>query len=158
MNEQDFQKLKALGESFKQLNRKVKLLGLLRKAKDEYDKNKLEDCEKTCHEILNSNPKNSVALRGLGCVMQSKGDIEKALQYYNQALKNSENKEIEYTLIGTIYYNEDNYEEAIKYYNLAIETNDNYDLAYEGRNQSMLENHLQIIDMQDSLIKRNIFK
>jgi len=158
MNEQDFQKLKTIGDSFRRLNRKVKLLGLLHKAKDEYDKNKLEDCEKTCREILKSNPKNSVALRGLGCVMQSKGDIKKALQYYNQALKNSENKEIEYTLIGTIYYNEDNYEEAIKYYNLAIETNDNYDLAYEGRNQSMLENHLQILDLQDNLIKRNMFK
>ena len=158
MNEQDFQKLKTIGDSFRRLNRKVKLLGLLHKAKDEYDKNKLEDCEKTCREILKSNPKNSVALRGLGCVMQSKGDIKKALKYYNQALKNSENKEIEYTLIGTIYYNDDNYEEAIKYYNLAIETNDNYDLAYEGRNQSMLENHLQILDLQDNLIKRNMFK
>lgn len=158
MNEQDFQKLKTLGESFKQLNRKVKLLGLLRKAKDEYEKNKLEDCEKTCREILKSNPKNFIALRGLGCVMQSKGDIKKALEYYNEALNFSKNKEIEYTLIGTIYYNENDFEKAIKYYNKAIEVNDNYDLAYEGRNQSMLENHLQILDMQDSLIKRNMFK
>ena len=52
----------------------------------------------------------------------------------------------------------DNFEEAIKYYNLAIEMNENYELAYEGRNQSMLEKHLQILDMQDSLIKRNMFK
>ena len=158
MNEQDFQKLKSIAETFKQLNSKVKLLGLLHKAKNEYDKNKLEDCEKTCREILKSNPENSIALRGLGCVMQSKGDIEKALEYYNKALKKSDNREIEYTLIGTIYYNQDNYEEAIKYYNLAIEINDDYDLAYEGRNQSMLENHLQILDMQDSLIKKNMFK
>ena len=28
-----------------------------------------------------------------------------ALKYYNKALKQSKNKEIEYTLLGTIYYN-----------------------------------------------------
>ena len=155
---QDFQKLKSIAETFKQLNSKVKLLGLLHKAKNEYDKNKLEDCEKTCREILKSNPENSIALRGLGCVMQSRDEISKALEYYNKALECSENKEIEYTLIGTVYYSEDKFEEAIKYFNLAIEVNDDYDLAYEGRNQSMLENHLQILDLQDSLIKRNMFK
>ena len=157
MNEHDFQNIKFIGESFRKLNIKVKLLSLLNKAKNEYNQNKLEDCEKTCREILKSVPENSAALRGLGCVMQSKGNIKKALEYYNKALNFSKNKEIEYTLIGTIYYNEENLEEAIKYYNLAIEVNDNYDLAYEGRNQSMLENHLQILDLQDSLIKRNMF-
>jgi tetratricopeptide (TPR) repeat protein len=90
--------------------------------------------------------------------MQAKGNNKKALEYYTQALENSTSKEIEYTLIGTVYYNEDKLEEAIKYYNLAIDANDDYELAYEGRNQSMLENHLQILDMQDSLIKRNMFK
>ena len=158
MNEEDFQKLKAIEESFRRLNSKVVLLGLLQKAKGEYEQNKLECCEKTCREVLKKDPKNSSALRGIGCVMQSKGNNIKALEYYNLALENSANKEIEYTLIGTIYYNEDNFEEAIKYYNLAIEMNENYELAYEGRNQSMLEKHLQILDMQDSLIKRNMFK
>ena len=51
----------------------------------------------------------------------------------------------------------ENLEKAIEFYNLAIEINDNYDFAYEGRNQSMLESHLKIIDLQDSLIKQKIF-
>ena len=158
MNEEDFQKLKAIEESFRRLNSKVVLLGLLQKAKGEYEQNKLECCEKTCREVLKKDPKNSSALRGLGCVMQAKGKPEIAIKYYIQALENSKNKEIEYTLIGTVYYNENRFEEAIKYYNLAIDVNDNYDEAYEGRSQSILEKHLEVLDMQDSLIQRKIFK
>lgn len=158
MNENDFQKIKELEVSFRRLNSKIKLISLLEKAKKEFEQNQLEDCEKTCKELLSKNPKNSTALRGLGCIMQSKGENKKALEYYSQALKYSKNKEIEYTLIGTIFYNQDDFEEAIKYYNLAIDTNDNYDLAYEGRNQSMLEKHLQILDLQDQLIQRKLFK
>jgi tetratricopeptide (TPR) repeat protein len=158
MNEEELQKLKSLSISFRKLTGKVKLLSLSEKAKNEYEQNKLQDCENTCKNILKEHPNNSSALRGLGCVMQAKGKPEIAIKYYIQALENSKNKEIEYTLIGTVYYNENRFEEAIKYYNLAIEANDEYDSAYEGRNQSMLENHLQILDMQDNLIKRNIFK
>ena len=158
MNEKEFQKLKSLSISFRKLTGKVKLLSLLEKAKNEYEQNKLQDCEQTCKNILKKHPNNSSALRGLGCIFQAKGDSKNATKYYLKALEVSEKKEIEYTLIGTVYYNENNFEEAIKYYNLAIEANDEYDSAYDGRNQSMLENHLQILDMQDSLIKRNIFK
>lgn len=158
MNEQDYQKLKELGAYFRRMNGKIKLLSLLRKANDEFDKNNLSDCITTCKNILESEPTNAIALRGLGCVMQSMGDNNRALKYYFKALETSTNKEIEYTLIGTVYYNKDNFEEAIKFYNLAIKINDNYDLAQEGKNQSILENHLQILDMQDELIKREIFK
>jgi len=83
--------------------------------------------------------------------------LEDALEYYNKAVEFSENKEIEYTLIGTIYYNEENLDKAIEYFNMAIDINDNYDPAYEGKNQSMLENHLKILDLQDNLIKQNLF-
>lgn len=158
MNEQDYQKLKELGAYFRRMNGKIKLLGLLRKAKDEYDKNKLSDCMITCKKILATEPTNAIALRGIGCVMQSMGNNNQALKYYLKALETSTNKEIEYTLIGTVYYNEEKFEDAIKYYNLAIDINDNYDPAYEGKNQSILENHLQILDMQDELIKRKMFK
>ena len=129
-------------------------MSLLRRAKYEYQQNNYEECQKSCEEVLVFDPKNSVALRGLGCVMQSLGHYEEAVNYYNKALENSQNKEIEYTLIGSVYYIQDNLDEAIKYYNLAIDINDNYDPAYDGRNQSMLENHLKIVDLQDELIKR----
>lgn len=157
MNNEDINKIKNIEKRIRKINAKVKLLGLLNRAKKEYDENKLDFCEKTCREVLQTNPNNFVALRGLGCVMQSRGDFKKALEYYKKALKTSENKEIEYTLIGTIYYLQDDYENAIKNYNSAIDINDDYEPAYEGKNQSMLENHLQILDLQDNLIQRNLF-
>lgn len=157
MNEEEFQKLIELSNQIKRINSKIKLLLLLNKAKFEYEKNQFDDCYTTCKQILKKDSENSPALRGLGCTAQAKGDFEKAIKYYKKALINSDNKEIEFTLIGTAYYFLENYEEAIKYYNFAIDSNDDYDKAYEGRNQTILEHHLKIIDLQDSLIKRNLF-
>lgn len=157
MDNNDFEKLKQIKSSLKKLNEKVKLIALLERAKFEFDKNNNQECERFCEEILNSQPNNAIALRGLGCVKQANGEFKQAISYYKQALKFSNNKEIEYTLLGTIYYNEDNLEKAIEYYNKAIEYNDDYYMAYEGRNQSMLEYKLKIIDLQDSLIKQNLF-
>lgn len=157
MQNDDIKKLKNIAKSLRKLNAKIKLISLLDKAKKEYESNNLSDCEKTCKEILSSNPHNSIALRGLGCIAQAKYDYKNAEKYYNKALENSNNKEIEYTLLGTIFYLQDNLEKALEYYNLAIDTNDDYDKAYEGRNQAMLEQHLKIIDLQDSLIKQKIF-
>ena len=157
MNEKEYQKLLDIGNHLKRINSKIKLLSLLNKAKREYEQNQLNDCKISCEEILKNEPENPAALRGLGCVAQAKDQFEKALEYYKKALIYSDKKEIEYTLIGTIYYLEDNLEEAIKYYNFAIDSNDDYEKAYEGRNQSLLEHHLKIADLQDNLIKRNLF-
>lgn len=157
MLNQDVKIIKNFTERIHKISAKIKLLSLLEKAHQEFEQNKLADCEKSCKEILQANPQNHTALRGLGCVMQAQGNYKKALVYYNKALKYSKNKEIEYTLIGMVYYQKEELDDAIKYFNLAIDTNDNYDPAYEARNQSMLENHLKIIDLQDSLIKQNLF-
>lgn len=156
MSEQEIEKLQEISNTIRRINAKLKLFSLLRQAKAEYEENNYEDCAQTCHQILDLNPNNAVALRGLGCVAQADGDFKLALKYYKKALKTSLNKEIEYTLIGTLYYLEDKYEKAVKYFNLAIDINDEYDEAYEGKNQSILEKHLQILDLQDSLIKREI--
>ena len=157
MQENDLKELLNLAKSLRNLNSKIKLITLLEKAKKEYESNKFSDCEKTCKEILKTNPQNPTALRGLGCVAQASGDYKTAEKYYKKALKTSENKEIEYTLIGTIYYLQEDLETALDYYNKAIDTNDDYDNAYEGRNQAMLEQHLKLIDLQDRLIKQKIF-
>ena len=154
MDKEDLEKLKDFGQRMKQLNKKFRLLNLLRTAKEEYDKSRFEDCIKTCEEALKTDPDNPVALRGLGCSMISLGRLDDALTYFVMALEHSKNKEIEYTLIGTIYYLEDNLDQALDYYNLAIDLNDDYDPAYEGKNQTMLERHLQICDLQDLLIKQ----
>lgn len=157
MEDNILERLQEITRKIRKTSGKIKLISLLDRAKQEYEQNKFSDCISTCKKALKSNPNNATALRGLGCAMQSLGNTKKAIEYYHKALEISEHKEIEYTLLGTIYYQEENLENAIKYYNLAIDANDNYDPAYEGRNQSMLENHLKIIDLQDSLIQRNIF-
>ena len=151
MSDENLEILSGIKAQIQRINSKLKLLFLIKKAKEEYTRNNYEDCLNSCKEILKTNPNNAVALRGIGCVMKSKGDFSKALEYYNEALKNSEHKEIEYTLIGTIYYLQDDLDNAIENYNRAIDANDNYDSAYEGRNQAMLENHLKIADFQEQL-------
>ena len=157
MLDKDIEKIKNLANRLRLLNGKIKLISLLERAHDEYKQNNYNECENTCKKILNSEPNNFVALRGLGCIAQSKKDYNLALHFYKKALETSITKEIDYTLIGTIFYLQENLEEAIKYFNLAIDENENYDFAYEGRNQAMLENHLKLIDLQDSLIKRKLF-
>ena len=153
MYEKDIEELKSISSHMRRVSKKIKLLNLLRSAKEEYESNNFEDCIKICEKALEQNPDNSAALRGLGCSMQALGEFDKAAEYYKKALNFSEKKEIEYTLLGTVYYFEDNLEEALKYYNLAIDSNEDYDPAYEGKNQTMLEQHLQIVDLQDSLIR-----
>ena len=157
MEEKDVEKLQKIAKSLRKIGTKVKLISLLDKAKSEFDKNNYAQCILDCEKILVKDKNNAIALRGIGCALQAAGEEEKALEYYRKALNFSENKEIENTLIGTIYYLRDDLETALKYYNEAIEINDNYDLAYEGRNQALLENHLQILDLQDSLIRQKIF-
>lgn len=157
MDNDDLIKLQKIKCNLKKIDSKVKLLILLAKAKQAYDDNKQEKCLSLCKQILHKEPNNPSALRGMGCVMQSQGNMTKAEEYYSKALNFSKNKEIEYTLLGTLYYNNHEFEKAIEHYNMAIEINDNYDLAYEGKNQAMLENHIQILDLQDDLIKRNLF-
>lgn len=149
-------KINEISESIRRINQRFRLLKLLRTAKEEFDRNNYEGCIDTCLKILETNPENSVALRGLGCSMQALGKPDEAIRCYEAALHYSEKKEIEYTLIGTVYYIQDNLEEALKYYNLAIDNNDDYEPAYEGRNQTMLEQHLMLVDLQDELIEREI--
>ena len=153
---EELNKIKDITKSIKRINQKFRLLKLLRAAKEEYDKNNYENCIETCLKVLETNPENPIALRGLGCSNQSLGKFNEAIEYYKKALEYSEKKEIEYTLLGTVYYIQNELEEALKYYNLAIESNENYEPAYEGRNQTMLESHLILADLQDELIEREI--
>ena len=149
-------RIKEISQTIKRINQKFRLLKLLRLAKEEYDRNNYEGCVDNCLRLLEINPENPVALRGLGCAMQSLCKPDEAIRCYEEALKYSDRKEIEYTLLGTIYYIQNNLDEALKYYNLAIESNDDYEPAYEGRNQAMLEQHLMLVDLQDELIEREI--
>ena len=88
----------------------------------------------------------------LGGAYRNRSDDD-CIVLFKKALKYSSAKEVEYSLIGMAYYLQEKLDEAVEYFNLAIDANDNYDKAYEGRNQAMLENHLKIIDLQESLKK-----
>ncbi len=145
--------LQETAKFFRKTGAKIKLITLIKKAKQEYDRYDYAAGIKTLEEAYKIDPENPIVLRGLGCMKQFSKDYPKALEYFMKALEFSDTKEIEYTLIGMLYYLEDKLDEAIEYFNLAINTNDNYTQAYEGRNQAMLENHLKIVDLQEALKK-----
>ena len=150
---EETEKLNEIADFFRRMKSKILLLKLINQAKTEYDKYNYENSRKSLIEAYLIDKKNPVILRGLGCINQFKGKWNCAIRYFNMALKYSDKKEVEYTLLGMAYYLREKLDKAVEYFNLAIEKNDNYDKAYEGRNQAMLENHLKIIDLQESLKK-----
>ena len=152
MSEEE-QKLNELSDFFKRMSNKLKLVKLITQAKNEYDKYDLKSGYKALEESYRLDKTNPTILRGFGCFKQAEGNYEEAIEFFKKALKYSSAKEVEYSLIGMAYYLQEKLDEAVEYFNLAIDANDNYDKAYEGRNQAMLENHLKIIDLQESLKK-----
>ncbi len=150
---EDLEKLQELAARLKKMNNKVRLIKLIKQARQEYDRCDYASGMQALCQALSIDPENPIILRGIGCFYQFKKEYDKALEFYNQALNNSKTKEIEYTLIGIVYYLQDKLDDAVKYFNLAIDINDDYESAYEYRNQAMLENHLKIIDLQEALKK-----
>lgn len=146
--------LNEITEYIRRINSKMTLLKLIIKAKTEYEKYDYDSGRRSLIEAYLINKKSPVVLRGLGCINQFMGKWDVAARYFKKALKYSQKKEVEYALLGVLYYIQNKLEEAIEYFNLAIDNNDDYEYAYEGRNQAMLEHHLKIADLQDSL-KRN---
>ena len=151
--ENDIKKLNEIANGLKRLNKKVLLFKLINKAKEEYDALNFVSGKQSLLEALEIDSQNPVTLRGLGCIEQFEGNFDKAVEFFNKALKHSKQKEIEYTLLGMAYYFKDELDQSVEYFNLAIELNDDYTKAYEGRNQAMLENHIKIIDLQEALKK-----
>ena len=143
--------LSEISDYISRLNSKVILLKLITQAKSEYDKYDYKAGRKSLIEAYLIDKKNPIVIRGLGCISQYNGKYNSALRYFKKALRYSTKKEVEYTLVGMVYYLQDELEEAIKYFNLAIDSNENYESAYNGRNQAMLEYHLKISDLQNSL-------
>ena len=149
----DIEKLNEIYEYIRRINSKVILLKLIKQAKYEYDKCDYESGRKSLIEAYFQDRKNPVIFRGLGCISQYNGKYNAAKRFFKKALRYSGKKEVEYTLIGMSYYLQDKLEDAITYFNLAIDENDLYERAFEGRNQAMLEAHLRLSDLQDSLKK-----
>ena len=150
---EEIQYLNNIALTFKRMSAKVKLIKLIKKAKKEYDSYDFNLARESLEEACSLEPQNPTALRGLGCLELFEKNYTKALEYYFNALKTSDSKELEYTLIGMVYYLQDSLDEAIEYFNKAITANDCYEVAYTSRNQAMLENHLKIADLQEVLKK-----
>lgn len=155
---EELNRLNEISGFFRRMNTKVKLLTLITKAKEEYDRYDYKSGIETLEEAFKIDPQNPTVLRGLGCMKQFSGDYDTAIEFYRKALEFSEAQEVEYTLIGMAYYLQDKLDEAVENFNLAIDKNDNYTQAYEGRNQAMLENHVKILDLQESLKNTSKFK
>ena len=150
---EEVEKLNEISDYFKRMKNKILLLKLINKAKSEYDKYNFENSRKSLIEAYLIDKKNPIVFRGLGCIKQFSGKFYSAIRYFNMALKYSNKKEVEYTLLGMAYYLQEKFDDAIYYFNLAIDINDNNDLAHDKRNQAILENHLKIIDLQETLKK-----
>ena len=151
---EEIDKLSEISDFFKRINSKILLLRMLKKAKEEYDIYDYKSARKTLIQAYFTDKKNPVIYRGLGCINQFKSKWNSAIRYFKIALKYSNKKEIEYTLLGMAYYLQGKLDDAIIYFNRAIDVNDDYTPAYEGKNQSLLENHLKIIDLQEALKKQ----
>ena len=151
--EEEIKHLNEISARFKRMSAKIKLLTLINKAKEVYDRFDFSQGLETLEEALKLDPENPVVLRGIGCMKQFQKDFDSAIEFYTKALEYSQTKEIEYTLIGMAYYLQDELDEAVENFNFAIDENENYDPAYEGKNQAMLENHVKILDLQESLKK-----
>ena len=101
---EEIEKLNELSNFFKRMSAKIKLIKLITKAKKEYDKYDLKSGLKSLEEAYQIDDKNSIILRGLGCINQANGDYKKAIEYFKIALNYSKSKEVEYSLIGIAYY------------------------------------------------------
>ncbi len=63
-------------------------------------------------------------LNNIGIIFHKKGELDKALEYYQESLRlktNEKDKTPTYNNIAVIYYKKGNYEKAIEYYEKAIE-------------------------------------
>ena len=146
--------LNELSEYLCRIHKKMTLLRLIMQAKTEYDKCDFSAGRRSLIEAYLLDKQNPVVLRGLGCIKQFEGKFNSAIKYFKKALRYSKNKEVEYSLLGMAYYLQDNLEEALEQFNLAIDLNEDYDEAYERRNQTILERHLKLVDLQENLNKR----
>ena len=149
----NYKDLYSIADSFKKMSQKIKLITLITKAKKEYDSYDYANALITLTKAYELDAKNPAILRGLGCLKQFEKKYDEALSYYKEALNYSRSKDVEYTLMGMVYYFQEKFDDAINCFNNAIIINDDNEIAYDTRNQAILEQHLKMLDLQDILKK-----
>ena len=67
-----------------------------------------------------------------GLAYQELGNTERALNCYNKALENADDKSVIYNNIGTLYFSDENYKEAKIYFKKALSEDSSYTQARQN--------------------------
>ena len=94
---------------------------------------KFDESREFVEKMLNFNPKMPEALSRLGYIYYLGEDLDKALEYVNEAIKIKKGYAYAYIIKGRCYNKKGNYSEAIQNFSTAIRYNPNYALAYNFR-------------------------
>ncbi|GGA04320.1 hypothetical protein CYANOKiyG1_16620 [Okeania sp. KiyG1] len=96
------------------------------------DQKKLDEAKAACEQALKNQLDFAEACKTMGIIVQKKGQIEAAFEWYSRAIKIQPNFAEAYVNIGTLYARKQQWQEAIEYYQKAITIKS--DLAPAHRN------------------------
>ncbi|KHD36646.1 tetratricopeptide repeat protein [Clostridium acetobutylicum] len=131
----------------------------LKKAEEAFLDNKLVkslDYYNKVYELTNGEDVDTII--NLALIYDSLGKVEKAEEYYREALSIDDYEERAYYGLATIYDEKEDYEEAIKLYNKAIYINPNYHKAYfflanaydlSGQKNLAIETYEKLLSLDD---------
>lgn len=108
-----------------------------------------DEAETILVKAINNNQDNIEAALVLGDIEASRGNINKALQYYQHICRVNPAFSWVYTNLGNLYYNERNYEIAIENFTIAIKTKSDNPLNYFQRAKSLIKSGQSEIAVED---------
>ncbi|MEM1171470.1 MAG: tetratricopeptide repeat protein [Cyanobacteria bacterium P01_H01_bin.35] len=96
------------------------------------DKKKLDEAKAACEGVIKNQPEFAPAYKTMGIILQNKGQIEAAFDWYFRAIQIQPNFAEAYVNIGTLYAKKQQWQEAINYYQKAISLNSDLIPAYRN--------------------------
>ncbi len=87
---------------------------------------------KLYNDVLEQDPRNDIAIRGLGDAYQSQQDLEKAEEYYKQAIALKPDYWGGYEKLGSFYMSISEYEKALEPYRQVIRLTPNNHIGYSN--------------------------
>ncbi len=82
----------------------------------------LDKADKVYNDLIKITPNNHFISQNIGAINFSKGDSDKALDYFLKAIEIEPNGN-NYSNIATIYFYKKNYKKAVEYFVLAVKSN-----------------------------------
>jgi Flp pilus assembly protein TadD/CheY-like chemotaxis protein len=120
----------AMGRVYKDMGRTEEAEKCLQKAADIYmDKEKTDNAEEILNEILQIGGDSINVYNSLGVLSRKRGDFEKALKHYNQALKVHPKEPYIYYNIGRLYMEMKDTKNAKAYFIKALEHDQDFQEA-----------------------------